>query len=65
VLLTIKFSKRFQLIDIGIAALDLGVQRRAELIHLALIFRGEDFSLPGQLVVKFQPQLRFGFSSLR
>jgi hypothetical protein len=56
-LLVVKFSKRFQLADLSIAALDFGFQRHAKLIYLALIFRGEDFPLPGQLLDKFQPQL--------
>jgi hypothetical protein len=64
-LLAIKLSKRFQFIDLGIVALNFGVQRRAKLIHLAPIFCGEDFSLHGQLVVKLQQQLRLRLSSLR
>jgi hypothetical protein len=64
VLLAIKFSKRFQLIDLSIAALDFGLQRHAKLIYFALIFRGEDFPLLGKLLVKFQPQLRFCLSGL-
>jgi hypothetical protein len=57
VLLAVKLSKRLQLVDLSIAALNFGIQRRAKLIHLAPIFRGEDFSLLGQLMVKLQPQL--------
>jgi hypothetical protein len=57
VLLVVKLSKRFQFVDLGIAALKFSVQRRAKLIHLAPIFCGEDFSLLGQLVIKLQPQL--------
>jgi hypothetical protein len=53
-LLAIKFSKRFQLADLSIVALDFGFQRHAKLIYLALIFHGEDFPLLGQLLVKFQ-----------
>jgi hypothetical protein len=56
-LLAIKFSKRFQLVDIGVAALDFVFQRHAKLVYLALIFHGEDLSLLGQLLAKFQPQL--------
>jgi hypothetical protein len=53
VLLAVKFSKRFQLVDLSIAALDFGLQRCANPIYLALIFRGEDFPLLSQLLVKF------------
>jgi hypothetical protein len=63
-LLAINPSKSFQLVDLGIAALDFGTQRRTKLIHLALIFHGEDFLLLGQPLVKFQLQLRFRLSSL-
>jgi hypothetical protein len=47
VLLTVKLSKRFQLVDLGIAVFDFGVQRHAKLIHLTLILRGENLLLPG------------------
>jgi hypothetical protein len=56
-LLAVKFSKRFQLTDLSIMALDFGVQQHAKLVYLALIFHGEDFLLLDQLLVKFQPQL--------
>jgi hypothetical protein len=55
VLLAVKLLKRFQLINLGITAFDFGVQRRAKLIHLTLILRGEDLPLLGQLLVKLQP----------
>jgi hypothetical protein len=64
-LLAVKLPKRFQLIDLSIAALDFGFQRCAKLVYLALILYGEDFMLFGQLVVKLQPQLRFRLSSFR
>jgi hypothetical protein len=47
VLLTVKFSKRFQLVNLGIAVFDFRVQRRAKLIHLTHILHGENFPLPG------------------
>jgi hypothetical protein len=56
-LLAVKFSKRFQLVDLSIAAIDFGFQRHAKLVYLALIFCGKDLPLLGQLLVKFQPQL--------
>jgi hypothetical protein len=56
-LLAVKVSKRFQLADLSIAALDFGFQRHAKLVYLALILRREDFPFLGQLLVKFQPQL--------
>jgi hypothetical protein len=34
-LLTIKLSKRFQLVDLGIVVFDFGVQRRAKLIVIS------------------------------
>jgi hypothetical protein len=43
-----KFSKRLQLADLGIAALDFGAQQRSKLAHLALLFRNESFPLLGQ-----------------
>jgi hypothetical protein len=46
-LLTVKLSERFQLIDLGIAVLESDVQRRAKLIHLSVIFCGENLPLPG------------------
>jgi hypothetical protein len=46
-LLTIKLSKRFQLVNLGIAVFDFGVQRRAKFIHLTLILCGENLPLPG------------------
>jgi hypothetical protein len=56
-LLVVKLLKRFQLIDLSIAALDFGFQRCAKLVYLGIILRGEDFSLFGQLVDKLHPQL--------
>jgi hypothetical protein len=56
-LLTVKLSEGFQLVDLGITALDFAFQRRAKLVHLAVILRREDVSLSGQLVIKLQPQL--------
>jgi hypothetical protein len=51
-LLTVKLSEGFQLIDLGIMALDFAFQRRAKLIHLAVILHGEDVSLSGKPVIK-------------
>jgi hypothetical protein len=56
-LLAVKLPKGFQLVDLGIVALDFAFQRRAKLVHLTVILRGEDVSLSGQLVIKLQPQL--------
>jgi hypothetical protein len=58
-LLALKLSKGFQLVDLSIAAFDFVFQRRAKFIHLAVILRGEDALLFGQLVIKLQPQLQF------
>jgi hypothetical protein len=55
-LLAVKCPESFQLANLSIAALDFALQRRAKLVHLAVIIRGEDFLLLGQLVVKFQSQ---------
>jgi hypothetical protein len=63
--LTVKLSKSFQLIDLSIAALDFALQRRAKLVHLAIVLRREDSLLLGQLAVKLQPQRRLRLSSLR
>jgi hypothetical protein len=51
-LLALKLPKGFQLVDLSIAAFDFVFQRRAKLVHLAVILRGEDASLFGQLVIK-------------
>jgi hypothetical protein len=54
-LLAVKLPKGFQLIDLGIAALDFVFQRCTKLVHLAVILHREDVSLSGQLVIKLQP----------
>jgi hypothetical protein len=46
-LLAVKCPESFQLADLSIAALNFALQRRAKLVHLAVILRGEDFSLLG------------------
>jgi hypothetical protein len=51
-LLTVNLSKSFQLVDLDVAALDSAFQRRAKLVHLAIVLRREDFLLLGQLAVK-------------
>jgi hypothetical protein len=63
-LLTVKLSENFQLVDLDVAALNSAFQRRAKLVHLAIVLSREDFLLLGQLAVKFQPQRRFRLSSL-
>jgi hypothetical protein len=50
--LIVKLPKSFQLVDLSIAALDFALQRHAELVHLAIVLRGEDSFLLGQLAVK-------------
>jgi hypothetical protein len=55
-LLAVNCPESFQLIDLSIVALNFGFQRCAKLVYLATIFHIEDFSLFGQLAVKFQPQ---------
>jgi hypothetical protein len=52
-LLTVKLSKNFQLVDLDVAALNSALQQRAKLVHLATVLRREDFLLLGQLAVKF------------
>jgi hypothetical protein len=54
-LLAVKCSESFQLVDVSIVALNFGFQRCAKLVYLAIILRGEDFLLFGQLAVKLQP----------
>jgi hypothetical protein len=52
-LLAVKRLESLRLIDLSIAALNFCFQRRTKLVHLAIILRGEDFLLLGQLAVKF------------
>jgi hypothetical protein len=42
-LLTVKLSESFQLVDLDVAALDSALQRRAKLVHLAIVLHREDF----------------------
>jgi hypothetical protein len=50
--IAIGLPKNGQLLDLGVAFLDLSVFRSAELIHLGLIFSREDLLLLGQPLLK-------------
>jgi hypothetical protein len=64
-LVIIELPKVGQLLDLGVAFLDLDTLRCAELIHLCFVFRCEDLLLLGQPLIKLQLQRRFRLLGLR